>query len=98
MSGRPDYDAGDLVVCVDTTSESRLIAATEMLSMGQIYRVAGIAWSPMTMTWDAILDGVCPERSDTGGFLASRFRRIDPKPPEFWTGTVSADANEQVPA
>jgi hypothetical protein len=99
MSGRPDYDVGDLVVCVDDGQRGDF---QPPVARGRVYMVANLA-APGTVSscgrmtahkWGVFLLGV-PLRD---AISADRFRKIDPKPPEFWTGTVDADAPEHVPA
>lgn len=102
MTGRPDYDAGDLVVCVETSAPENygrgLGRGGRHLQRDRVYRVIKILPHSRAMYgFVACLEGV-RSGDETGGFDASRFRRIDPKPPEFWTGTIDADTPEQVPA
>ena len=94
MTGRPDYDAGDLVVCV--------MAKYRKHWLGRVFLVkrvfppgahGGVNWRDWGV---GLLDADSPPSSP--GWNAEAFRRIDPKPPEFWTGTVDADAGERVPA
>lgn len=91
--GRPDYDTGDLVVCVQKFKNCPDIAPV----VGSVWEVERI--NPPILSngeWGVTLVGksAAPYR----GFLASHFRRIDPKPPEFWTGDVDVDAGEGVTA
>ena len=92
MSGRPDYDAGDLVVC---------LCDGDRVKKGVVYRVDRL-YPPYSTPdqfygWLARLSGVFYPQGHSG-HPAVFYRRIDPKPPEFWTGTVSADAGERVTA
>ena len=93
MTGRPDYDAGDLVVCVSKDSKHPVV------QYGKVFRVLSIGLGRLKglLVWGCVLEGAEPRGGKTY-FHADRFRRIDPKPPEFWTGTVDADAGERVPA
>ena len=95
MSGRPDYDAGDLVVCVLTRPGNPRVSYAPLV-VGKVYRAAQINFEA-DFGWTVRLQGH-PYASDTGRHYADLFRRIDPKPPSFWTGTVSADAGERVTA
>lgn len=93
-NGRPDYDAGDLVVCVDD-SPCKLGTGPMNVTKGSIYKAVEVhpcIFDDDTEGWAVWL------KEEPHGCNANRFRRIDPKPPEFWTGTVDADAGEQVPA
>jgi hypothetical protein len=90
MTGRPDYDAGDLVVCWRTRP-----APSGKKRKGVVFRCVGLVF--VGGKWGALIEGdPSPHRSRA--WLADAYRKIDPKPPEFWTGTIDADAPEQVPA
>ncbi len=84
MTGRPDYDAGDLVACVDGKT-----------MRGKVYRALKLLPPSASDGWSVVLEGH-PTEPEYRGWVALCFRRIDPKPPEFFTGTVSADAGERV--
>jgi hypothetical protein len=92
MSGRPDYDVGDLVVCVE--------ADTRMHWIGRVFVVEQILppgryGGSLYKGWGCHL--VACERH-VAGWCVSCFRKIDPKPPEFWTGEVEANQRDKVPA
>ena len=97
MSGRPDYNAGDLVVCVNAAPIPGLPYDMGSLRRCALYTVVEVLLNDNSDQWGCV---VKEARScgQYGGYDASRFRRIDPKPPEFWTGTVDADAGDRVPA
>ena len=89
MSGRPDYDAGDLVAHGGEPHP-------EWPAVGSVWLVEKICGPNEKGDFGAHLAGL--PIPNAFGWQAEEFRRIDPKPPEFWTGTVSADAGERVTA
>lgn len=102
MSGRPDYDVGDLVVCVD----DRLIMTGgrcgPLPRSGSVYRAVDIIRPGEVGRFGARATGwgVCVEGclNLPCGYFAARFRKLDPKPPEFWTREVEAEQRDEVPA
>jgi hypothetical protein len=91
MSGRPDYDAGDLVVCVKV--DDRKPPAT--LTLGRVYTVADV--SPFGDRCIVRLVERAAPKPYTG-YSAHLFRKLDPKPPEFWTQDIEADTQQKVTA
>lgn len=91
MSGRPDYDAGDLVVMVTESVTGRG-------RKGSVY--TAVALCPPQFPGD--IWGVRlkehPPLGPNCWWDAGQFCRIDPKPPEFWTGEVEANQRDKVPA
>ena len=92
MTNRPDYDVGDLVVCVRVKNGPRKTGFV----VGAVYIVTGLKLGGHAITgertWGASFKGL------DGWWTASAFRRIDPKPPEFWTGYIEAIHEEGVTA
>jgi hypothetical protein len=90
MTGRPDYDVGDLVVCVRAQTPNSL-------NLGKVWRVVGFVPPDCAGNLGVLLEG---RRSShpTGAFQASGYRKIDPKPPEFWTGEIEVETREGVDA
>lgn len=99
VSGRPDYDAGDLVVCVDigvircNGGQEHRAFARNIVRKGRVYRVEAI-------TPD--VNGVVPPCGCLnvkleGGLIGhpARFRKIDPKPPEFFAGKIETKAPQK---
>ena len=106
MTGRPDYDVGDLVVCVDDGPSRALPAMGEPsgLHLGRVYRVLE-ALPPDSVSrcgryrflnWAVYVSGAKPPLNIP--YHAPRFRKLNPKPPEFFTGTIEANQREGVPA
>lgn len=94
MSGRPDFDVGDLVVCVDDSPASMGLFHYRR---GMVLRVARM-WPPETTKRNRwVFDEVGRHPTERGHF-ASRFRKLDLKPPEFWTGEIEANQRDKVPA
>lgn len=89
--GRPDYDAGDLVVCVDDTPNPKF--GVSKLRRGAVYVVEKVEPpNRVDPRWGCRIAGVASLSRE--GFAADRFRKIDPKPPEFWTGEVEVENRE----
>lgn len=93
---RPDYDAGDLVVCVQAARSQR-----SALIVGRVYLVVAIfPKGSISPTSGRTLPGtatVVAEAANTPGFCGWRheyFRKLDPKPPEFWTGEIEVTQKE----
>jgi hypothetical protein len=88
--GRPDYDAGDLVVCVRTRNpDSKLL--------GQFFVVREVCFHADSETWAAVIHGL-PSPCWNGAWDARAFKRFNPKPVEFFAGRVEEPQREQVPA
>lgn len=91
MSGRPDYDVGDLVVCVTSNSPF----------LGRAYQVEAIfppgtrCGLAVTRNWGVVTVGFYAP-NDLRAWAATAFRKLDPKPPEFFTGNVEADQRDRV--
>ena len=86
--GRPDYDVGDLVVCVKTVNP-------DSPNLGRVFTVVAL-WPPVPgqyKEWDADVKEL-PPKPGYRGWLARCFHKIDPKPPEFWTGDVEVENRE----
>lgn len=80
----PDYDAGDLVLCLEAGPVS------SPLRLGQVYRCESLI-PPEHLTnkvWGAVLTAPPPPYPFIA-FAAALFRRVDPKPLEFFTGVVT---------
>lgn len=82
MTGRPDYDVGNLVVC---------LKSGESVRKGQVFLALEL-YPPFSTKgkwpyWLVRLSDV-PYPPGATGHQASYYRKLDPKPPEFWTGTV----------
>lgn len=92
MSNRPDYDAGDLVVCVDASPRSW--SRGNLLKRCGIYRIRSIYfWKDNE--WAAVLE----ERLDAPeGFLAVRFRKVDPLPDALTSLLASKSVRERIDA
>lgn len=86
MTGRPDYDAGDLVVCLEDGQGVR---------KGDIYRAAEVFpflwWSELL--WVVRLEGM-EYAAGKVGHPAKFYRKVPPKLPEFWTKDIPADLDE----
>lgn len=96
--GRPDFDVGDLVVALGDGRSVR---------KGSVYLVAGLFFLPEATNeagrdvgslWVVQLSG--QHYLPGHGHPARFYRRIEPRPPEFFSGVtdVQARAPEQVPA
>lgn len=96
MSNRPDYDVGDLVVCVDDRRAPQLTRTCVYTVLG-FNDDKGYSWLDNQVCIGVFLVEANPNPGDVG-FDSRRFRRIDPKPPEFWTGEVEADQRDKAPA
>jgi hypothetical protein len=93
---RPDYDVGDLVVCVQAALSQR-----SALIVGRVYSVIAIfpkgSISPITgKTLPSTATAVAEAANSPGytGWRHEYFRKLDPKPPEFWTGEIEAKQKE----
>jgi hypothetical protein len=93
MTGRPDYDAGDLVVCVND-EQCRTTGRKLPFSRLSVFIVAAVwferAEGPFPAYWCVRLSG---HRKYTA---ADRFRRIDPKPPEFFAGKIETVQEDEL--
>jgi len=89
MSGRPDYDAGDLVVHVGDPDPI-------FPPVGSVWRVESVHGPERGGGWGVRLVGFAHQKE--WGFDACEFRKIDPRPPEFWTGQIEADQPAKVDA
>lgn len=90
MMDRPDYDAGDLVVCEPPT-DTRLPLTGELVR-GRVYRVSRL-WFAFDY-WRAWVDGASPHAV---GWYAGSFRKVDPLP-DALTSLLASTPREQVPA
>lgn len=107
MSGRPDYDVGDLVVCVDASRMEctgglvgRTIHTGELVTRGRVYRVYGMASGVLQFGPDAgRCCGCLVARLDSGaqGHVA-RFRKVDPLPDALTSLLATEPVREGVPA
>ncbi len=95
MTDRPDFDVGDLVVCVDDgPSRSPSFPGPVNITKGAVYRVCEVlppgvfnrAGYP-TSGWGAMLVGVVEESGV--GFCCTRFRKID-KASDDWAAEWEA--------
>lgn len=87
MTGRPDYDAGDLVVCVEAKIRVHLI--------GKVFRVLEIAYFPdKYRKWGVRIEGLPEPCGRWWG--VEFFRRIDPKPPEFFAGKIETVREDEL--
>jgi hypothetical protein len=79
MTGRPDYDVGDLVVCVYVGPSPKSETPKE-LRQGAIYRVERLIYEPvqnlLVEDWTVLLIGAHNPHSRYG-YYCSRFRKID---------------------
>ncbi len=98
MTGRPDFDVGDLVVCVDDSPCGVFHTTSPARVKGRVYTVANLRHDTDRRTgftgWGIKVREVATP--DWQNCIA--YRRIDPKPPAFWTGEVEAEQREGVPA
>lgn len=87
---RPDFDAGDLVVCVDDAPNPRrpAVPVDKLIRRGRTYRVEAVFLSKTKTRWGITLIGV-QLPPPTVGFNAARFRKID-KADEGFTAWVRA--------
>lgn len=96
MSGRPDYDVGDLVVAVGPPPGVKRMKSSGALKKGSVYTVTGLIYDRPSGEWGVKIKEA--QSPIAAAFRALSFRRIDPKPPEFWTGEVEANQRDKVPA
>ena len=91
MTGRPDYDAGDLVVCVRT---ERL----DSPDLGRVFCVLAVV-SPDANdpTWGAVVGGRMSQHW-SGSFLADSFRKVDPLPDALTSLLASKPVRERIDA
>lgn len=79
-ASRPRFEPGDVVVCVDAIPCARCgRASLHELQVGSFFRIARVGHGPHCcgpMVWGVTLVGVQPTPFG-GGYVASRFRRID---------------------
>lgn len=78
MFQRPDYDAGDLVLCVWSSRPNSP-------NVGKVFRVARLI-PVRANVWGVEIEGL--PASGSAGWAPVCFRKIDPKPPTFFTGIV----------
>lgn len=74
MDGKPDYDAGDLVECIDASPRNGLATGVRL---GAMYRVERVQPKPIDMphSWGVILVGI-RSLASSGSFWADRFRKV----------------------
>ena len=80
MNGKPDYDAGDLIVAI---GNSRKYPIRD----GQVF-VCERLYAPEEVNavkWGVVLRGL-KARNGTGCFVATKFRKLTKKSQEFFTG------------
>jgi hypothetical protein len=82
--GAPDYGVGEPIVCIDD-SPCRYSGRRTGLREGFAYTAAALA-KDGNGKWCVFIREL-PATSPYG-FLAHRFRRLDPLPPEFFAGRV----------
>jgi hypothetical protein len=96
MSGRPDFDAGDLVVCVD---DGPLVWKGSVFKSGvvrgRVYRVDRVICDSVTREWGVLLTGI-RSIGTTGAFYASRFRKIDRADDSFIQTLAACKPRERV--
>jgi hypothetical protein len=90
---RPEFGPGDLVVCVDA---SPLFTHRPPLVQGAVYIVEALV-SPAARSavgyaaaWGAHLQDV--PRLGAAGYFAGRFRKLEPRPLDVFTGAGAADS------
>jgi hypothetical protein len=90
---RPDYDVGDLIVAIRDGRQSPI-------RRGQVFRCLRLDRAEHVRTgegtWGVAIDGPMPNTANL--WNAACFRRIDPKPPAFWTGEIEAECKEPAEA
>ena len=87
MNGKPDFDAGDVVECIDASPR---YGSTLPLSRGALYRVERVQPKPINMpkAWGVMLVGV-RSRALTGSFWSDRFRKVRPAS-DWFTARIRA--------
>jgi len=93
MTGRPDYDAGDLIVCTHLKPSS--VRGPVPIVVGKVYQAQEVLRA--VSGWGVRLRGY-DYPAGIRGHYAECFRKIDPKPPEFWTGGIEVETREGVDA
>lgn len=97
MSGRPDYDVGDLVVCAPVGDN-----IDGMPPIGSVWRVTRLA-PPESKAdiavdmWAVTIDGYAPPAGYTA-FDAGDFRKADPLPDALTSLLASKPVREREPA
>lgn len=87
MSGRPDYDAGDLVVCTNDDPCPEYGPSGPERIKGRVYTVAAIKYGVDPETgFGAWGCKVCEVQAVWQNCIC--YRKLDSMPPEFFTGTV----------
>ncbi len=98
MTGRPDYDAGDLVVCVNTCRidlpSGMHAPALDVPILNKCFIVERL-FSDEDGDYIVFIGGIRSAHPH-GGFAAIRFRRIDPKPPEFFSGKIETVREDEL--
>lgn len=88
MSGKPDFDVGDVVVCVAGNCGAACHAGDKPSELveGRAYRVAGLV-PPELYHGDCVfgvhLVEMPPRSARDGGYCAARFRKVRPASDEF---------------
>ena len=101
MMGHPDYDAGDLVVCVDDVPRVGChpfnVIDLAQLNVGKVYRVSrlGILRDGDVFCTLVEVQNVHPLLF---GFFASRFRKVDPLPDALTSLLASKPVRERIDA
>jgi len=75
--GPPDYKAGDLVMRIKQTN-------SVAWPSGQVYVVEAIL-RPIGGVYGVLLRGKRSQHP-SGGWIAKRFKKVEPKPFDFWVG------------
>jgi hypothetical protein len=86
MTGRPDYDAGDLIALVKLHPGDESFG----LSIGQVFVCLGLIEPGDYPGWSVILKGK-PAPGPGWQWNAACFRKVPPKPADFWTRDIPAD-------
>ncbi len=91
MIGRPDYDAGDLVVCVENAP-----FVSGKFAPGVVYVVKEVRPSRTRPGfYSALIVGI-PPNPGAYGWKAEHFRRLDPKPPENFAGEIETVREDEL--
>lgn len=98
MSERPDFDVGDLVVCVDDRPCGVHHVRSPARVLRRVYTVAAIKHGTDKHTGYTAWGCKVQEVPTTTWENCICYRKIEPKPPEFWTGEVEVDQRDKVPA
>ena len=101
MTGCPDYDAGDLVVCVDVVPRVGCHAFNVIdlarLNVGKVYRVSRLGISSYGDVFCTLVE-VQNVHPLLVGFMACRFRKVDPLPDALTSLLASKPVRERIDA